>query len=1302
MQKLIGIDMDSSNNKANNNKTAKIRSVQIQLASPESIVRRSFGEVTKPETINYKSLKPERYGLFDEVIFGPVKDYECACGKYRKIKYRGKRCEKCGVDITESIVRRERMGHINLAAPVTHMWMIKELPLPSKISLVLGMTYKQVEEVVYFQNYIVIDPGFWKSDSKSGEYEKKEVLNLTDTKKSIVTRTKLRRLIKQILDKIAAEEPMGNKSNSYRQGEAYYKQLKDNNLPFSANEMFKYLEMHTGIRIGIGAEAIEELLKGIDLIKVEAELEELLTQKEYSDYTDPKTKRILRRLNVIRWFKNSNNKPEWMVLRTIPVIPPDLRPIIQLEGGRFTTSDINTFYRRIIIRNERLKKILELNSAPVIVNNEKRMLQDAVDALIDNNARKKPLLTKDKHALKSLTEDLKGKQGLFRQNLLGKRVDYSGRSVIVIGPTLKMYEVGLPVDMILKLFKPFIIRDLTKNRDEWGNEIKPIANSIKVAEKMILRQDDEIWPIVYKVIKQRPVLLNRAPTLHRLGIQAFEPKLVEGKAIQLHPLVTPAFNADFDGDQMAVHMPISDVAIAEARSILLAPWNILGPKDGKPVVTPTQDMVLGIYYLTTESKTQFGTGSLFASFDEAMLAYNTNKVHLHALIGISTNAFSKKAFPKDGILITTIGKLILNTVLPEDFTYVNRSLPQCIDEQDLLQPNQTLKAAIAARKLPSSFNKGVLTKLINVVYNTYDSMVIPEVLDKIKDLGFEFSTKSSITISAFDVPNFKNKYELFEAAEKEVGEQKEYCAKGLLTEDERYYRVISIWNKVKDKVAEQIKESMNSEENAQNSIMIMADSGARGNMSNFTQLSGMRGLMSKSYNYDQKSKSGTVYDVIESPIKHSFIEGLNVLEYFNSSYGARKGMTDTAMKTSKSGYMTRKLVDATQEVIVKEHDCQTRHGLDLEDILDTRYSVPIERLEERMLNRLANLDVFHPETKKLIVARDQLIDEAIASEIVAAGIDSVQVRSILFCEAKQGVCQKCFGNDLTTRKLIDIGTTIGVIAAQSIGEPGTQLTMRTFHSGGVAGESNVAQGFERLKQLFDMIAPKDWERAIIAEISGKISSIEISNLHKLITVENSLDKRVYKVSVNANLRVELNDEVKIGDKITEGSIDINELLRVSGIYAVRNYMIKEVQKVYRLQGIEIADKYVEVIVRQLTSRMQIQLPNDSKWLIHEVVDINSFREECTRLLLNNKIPPTAINIVYGLEQAPAKSNSFLSAASFQDTKKILTDAAVKGDIDYLQSLKENIIMGNLIPAGTGLKTQEEVIAEMEKNGKFKY
>lgn len=1302
MHQLIGFEAEDQSVKTHHNKAAKIRSVQIQLASPESIERRSFGEVTKPETINYKSLKPERHGLFDEVIFGPVKDYECACGKYRKIKYRGKRCEKCGVDITESIVRRERMGHIKLAAPVTHMWMIKELPLPSKISLVLGMTYKQVEEVVYFQNYIVIDPGFWKSDAKSGGYEKKEVLNLTDTKKSIVTRTKLRRLIKQVLNKIAQDDPLGNKSNSYRQGEAYYKQLKDNNLPFSASEMFKYLEIHTGIRIGIGAEAIEELLKGIDLAQVEAELEELLTQKEYSDHSDPKTKRILRRLNVIRWFKNSNNKPEWMVLRTIPVIPPDLRPIIQLEGGRFTTSDINTFYRNIIIRNERLKKIMELNSAPVIVNNEKRMLQDAVDALIDNNARKKPLLTKDKHALKSLTEDLKGKQGLFRQNLLGKRVDYSGRSVIVIGPTLKMYEVGLPIDMILKLFKPFIIRDLTKNRDEFGNEKKPIANSIKIAEKMILRQDDEIWPIVYKVIQQRPVLLNRAPTLHRLGIQAFEPKLVEGKAIQLHPLVTPAFNADFDGDQMAVHMPISDVAVAEARSILLAPWNILGPKDGKPVVTPTQDMVLGIYYLTTESKTQLGVGSLFGSYDEAILAYETNKVHLHALIGISTAAFAHKNLPPNRILITTIGKLILNTVLPETFTYVNRSLPQCISEEDLLPPGQSLNVAIGLRQLQTSFNKGMLTKLINVVYNTYGSLVIPEVLDKIKDLGFEYSTKSSTTISAFDVPNFKDKYQLFEAAERDVSEQKQYYLKGLLTEDERYYRVIGIWNKVKDQVSEQIKELMNSEENAQNSIMIMADSGARGNMSNFTQLSGMRGLMSKSYNYDQKSKSGTVYDVIESPIKHSFIEGLNVLEYFNSSYGARKGMTDTAMKTSKSGYMTRKLVDATQEVIVKEHDCQTRHGLDLEDIIDTRYSVPIERLEERLLNRLASVDVIDPNTKKVIVARDELIDETVAAKIVAAGIESVQVRSILFCEAKHGVCQKCFGNDLTTRKLIAIGTTIGVIAAQSIGEPGTQLTMRTFHSGGVAGESNVAQGFERLKQLFDMIAPKDWERAVISEISGTVSAIEISNLHKLVTVENQLDKRVYKVSVNANLRVQLHDQIKVGDKITEGSIDINELLRVCGIYAVRNYMIKEVQKVYRLQGIEIADKYIEVIVRQLTSRMQIQLPNDSKWLIHEIVDVNAFRQESTRLLLDGKIPPTAINIVYGLEQAPAKSNSFLSAASFQDTKKILTDAAVKGDIDYLQSLKENIIMGNLIPAGTGLKVQEDVIAEMEKHGKFKY
>lgn len=1294
-------------------KINKINAVQIGLASAEEIRSWSKGEVTKPETINYKSLKPEKNGLFDEAIFGPIKDYECACGKYKKVKYRGKKCERCGVDITESIVRREWMGHIDLACPVTHMWMIKELPLPSKISLILGMTYKEVEEVVYFQNYVVIDPGYlFNKDKKTSEqnkhdglnliFNKYEVLNLTDTKKSALVRSKLRRLLKRVLDKIIAEQPENKKSHEYQTGMSFYKQLKDSNLPFSINDMFDFLERYSGLKVGIGSEAIETLLKEIDVHKVEEQLENLLRQNEYSDYTDNKTKRVLRRLSVIRWLKNSNNKPEWMVLRTIPVIPPDLRPIIQLEGGRFTTSDINTFYRRIIIRNERLKRIIELNAAPVIIHNEKRMLQDAVDSLIDNSARKKPLVTKDKHALKSLTEDLKGKQGLFRQNLLGKRVDYSGRSVIVIGPQLKMYEVGLPIVMILKLFKPFIIRELIANRDKYGNEIKPIVNSIKAAEKLILYQDNKIWPIVHQVIKERPVLLNRAPTLHRLGIQAFEPKLVEGKAIQLHPLVTPAFNADFDGDQMAVHIPITDVAIAEARSILLAPWNILGPKDGKPVITPTQDMILGIYYLTCESKTALGTGTLFATFDEAFNACQMNKVHLHALIGISTNAFPKKNFSTPGILITTVGKLILNSALPEDFTYINQAPPSYLEAGDLLTNGQSLALGISNKKIIPAFNKGVLSKIINVIYDTYGPKVIPQVLDQIKDLGFEYSTKSSTTVSAFDVPSYDAKYELIKRAEQVVSEQKQYFLQGLLTEGERYRRLIGIWNKVKEEVFQGIKTMMTLEEYTDNSIKIMAESGARGNMSNFTQLSGMRGLMSKSYNYDQKSKLGIVYDVIESPIKHSFIEGLSVLEYFNSSYGARKGMTDTAMKTSKSGYMTRKLVDAAQEVIVKGEDCGTKHGLMVESIIDTRYETAIESLEQRLLNRLVNTNIYHPETGELIIGRNELISEAVIQKITDAKIQQVEVRSILFCQLEQGICQYCFGNDLTTRKLIAIGTTIGVIAAQSIGEPGTQLTMRTFHSGGVAGEANVAQGFERLKQLFDVIAPKEWERSVISEISGFVIEITTKGDFKLVTIMNDIDKRTYCVPINSVLRVELDRWVEIGDKITEGSIDINELLRISGINKARNYMIKEVQKVYKSQGIEIADKYIEIIIRQLTSKVQIQAPNDSKWLIHEIVDINLFRKECLNLLLSNKKPPTAINIVFGLDQVPAKSNSFLSSASFQDTKKILIDAAIKGDTDCLYSLKENVIMGNLIPAGTGLKEVQEVLKEAEKLGRFNY
>ncbi|UUD38149.1 DNA-directed RNA polymerase subunit beta' [Mycoplasmoides fastidiosum] len=1291
-----------------NQEDSRIHAIQIGLASAEMIRSWSRGEITKPETINYKSLKPERGGLFDEVIFGPTKDYECACGKYKKVRYRGKKCERCGVEITESIVRRERMGHINLACPVTHTWMIKELPLPSKISLVLGMTYKQIEEVVYFQNHIVLDPGHISFENEKNNFSLNEVLNLADFKQSMPTRAKIRRLIKQICTNILAANNNNEDHSDYMQGMLFYKNLQQSNLPFSVEQMFKFLYKHSGLRVGIGAEAIEELLRNINLIKVEKELEEQLLKDDYINYTDNKTKTLLRRLSVIRWLINSGNKPEWMVLRAIPVIPPDLRPIIQLEGGRFTTSDINTFYRRIIIRNQRLKRVLALNAASVIINNEKRMLQEAVDSLIDNNARKKPLVTKDKHPLKSLTEHLKGKQGLFRQNLLGKRVDYSARSVIVGGPELKMYEVGLPILIVLKLFKPFIIRELIRNVDENGNDIKPIVNSIRAAEKMILRQDQEIWPIVHRVIKERPVLLNRAPTLHRLGIQAFEPRLIEGKAIQLHPLVTPAFNADFDGDQMAVHMPISEEAIAEARSILLAPWHILGPKDGKPVITPTQDMILGIYYLTGESKEALGTGSFFATIDEAVAAYEMRRIHLHAIIAIPTAEMPNKSFPHQGILITTVGKLILNRVLPDGFVYLNQTLPNAIDSTDIVTTGGNIQKAIQTKQIQPAFNKNALSRLISAIYNQYPSKTIPVVLDHIKNLGFEYSTKSSTTVSAFDVPYYQEKYALFEKADEEVAKQKYYYSKGLLTNDERYRATIKIWNDVKDEVSKGIRQVMNSQTQKDNPIMVMAESGARGNVSNFTQLSGMRGLMNKSYNYNQKTKSAVTHDIIEVPIKHSFIEGLTVLEYFNSSYGARKGMTDVAMKTAETGYMTRKLVDATQEVIVREHDCGTRKGLILEDIIDTRLASPIEMLEERMLHRFSNNDVYDPKTKELIVARNQIIDETVAAKIVKAGYNTVEVRSILACQLKQGICQMCFGNDLTTREPIAIGTAIGVIAAQSVGEPGTQLTMRTFHSGGVSGEANIVQGFERLKQLFNMIAPKEWETAVISQLNGVVESIEnktwegskISQVY--ITIRNKIDYRVYIVNINASLRVKVGQEIKVGDKITEGSIDVKELLKIAGIDAVRNYMIKEVQKVYRLQGIEIADKYVEVIIRQLTSKVQIQSPNDSSWFIHEIVDVNLFREECTRLLLNGKNPPTAINIVFGLEQAPANTNSFLSAASFQDTKKILTDAAVKGQIDYLHSLKENVIMGNLIPAGTGLKTPQEVIKRAKELGKFDY
>jgi len=1267
-----------------NEKDSRIKGLRIALASPEKIKSWSYGEITKSETINYKSLKPEKNGLFNEVVFGPVRDYECSCGKYKKVKHRGKVCEKCEVEITESIVRRERMGHIELACPVVHIWMTKELPRPSKISLLLDISYKQVEQVVYFVNYIVLDEGVYANDENK-IFTKKEIVDLANEKKARMSRIKLRKVLGDIHKELKEN---GAPSIEIKKARIYRERLRDSNLPFSIDEIFKFITKYKKIRFGVGAEAIDILLKEIDLDWEYKNI--LINLKKYNVTTDVNAKKLLRRLEVIKWIKNSGNKPEWMVLKVISVTPPDTRPIIQLDGGRFTTSDINNLYRKIIIRNERLKKIINLNAPTIILNNEKRMLQESVDALFDNNSRKKPVVGKDKRALKSLSNFLKGKQGIFRQNLLGKRVDYSGRTVIVVGPELKMYEVGIPIAMIVKLFRPFIIHELIKKdpeqlTEEFSNQLAP---NIKAAEEMINTLDDKIWPIIKKVIKERPVILNRAPTLHRLGIQAFEPKMIEGKAIRLHPLVTTAFNADFDGDQMAVHVPLGREAIAEARSILLASWHILGPKDGKPIITPTQDMVLGNYYLSIESHEKGEQGIIFSSIDEAKIALMNKIVHEHTIVGISTKFFPEKNFGKNGILITTVGKLILNELMPASFPYINNNQISPVDE-DVVETGKDVRLAMKNREVKKPFTKKMLSEIVNILYKQFPIEIVPETMDKIKSLSFYYSTVSGITISFFDIPDYNKKYQYFDKVDQEVLQLKRQFKKGLLTDDERYKQVVDLWSNVKKDVTDDIKEIVQSKEYQDNSIVIMSESGARGNISNFTQLAGMRGLMSRSYNYDQKKKSRIVRDSIEVPIKHSFVEGLTISEFFNSSYGARKGMTDTAMKTAKSGYMTRKLVDATQDVIVKNYDCETKYGVILSDLINEKENSIIEVLAERILNRFCLGDIIDKDGN-IILKSGELITEAVVAQISAANIGAVEVRTPIHCNNMYGICQKCFGYDLSTNKLVDQGTAIGIIAAQSIGEPGTQLTMRTFHTGGVAGGASITQGFERLKQLFDCISPKPWETSIISEIKGVVIELpKDENSYNLI-IKNDLEEVKYPIGYDQNVVVKENTEIEIGQPLTDGLINLRELLKLAGVDAVRQYILKEVQKVYRLQGIEISDKYIEIIIKQLTNKLQIINPEDSDYFAGETVQFNEFKVVCQQLLENGKVPPIAVNQVFGLDDTSTKSNSFLSAASFQDTKKILTDSAVKGEIDHLYGIKENVILGNLIPAGNGLKTRIEI------------
>ena len=1170
-------------------------SMQIGLASPEKIREWSHGEVTKPETINYRTLKPERDGLFCEKIFGPTKDLECSCGKLKKINNKGKVCDRCGVEVTRSKVRRERMGHIELAAPVSHVWYFKGIP--SRMGLVLDMSPRALEEVIYFASYVVIDAG-----------------DTTLMNKQLLT------------------------EREYRE---------------------KRAEFGTRFHAAMGAEAVQELLNKVDL---EAEIAEL--KEELKTAQGQKRTRAIRRLDILDAFKESGNKPGWMVMDVIPVIPPDLRPMVQLEGGRFATSDLNDLYRRVINRNNRLKRLLELNAPRIIVQNEKRMLQEAVDALIDNGRRGRPVTGPGNRPLKSLSHMLKGKQGRFRQNLLGKRVDYSGRSVIVVGPNLKMYQCGLPKEMAIELFKPFVMKELVE---------REIAGNIKSAKRKIERLDDDIWGILEEVIREHPVLLNRAPTLHRLGIQAFEPTLVEGRAIRLHPLVCEAYNADFDGDQMAVHVPLSQEAQAEARLLMLAAQNILNPKDGKPVVTPSQDMVLGNYYLTMEQEGRVGEGMFFKDMDEAVLAYNNGYVHLHSRIAVPASSLAHKPFTdwqKERMMVTTVGKLLFNEIMPNEFPYLNEptmeNLEVATPDKYFLEPGANIKEEIAKREIVPPFKKKNLGQIIAEVFKRFHITETSMMLDRMKDLGYKFSTRAGLTVGIADISVADNKKEILSEAHKQVDNISKLFRRGLITDDERYERVIETWNKAKDDIQKALIRTLGS----RNPIFMMSDSGARGNISNFTQLAGMRGLMA--------APNGKI---MELPVTSNFREGLTVMEMFLSTHGARKGMTDTALKTADSGYLTRRLVDVAQDVIIRETDCGSDRGLTITAIKEG--NEVIETLEERMLGRYAQRSVKHPETGEVLVARNEIITEDIARKIIEAGIEEITIRSAFTCDTKHGVCKYCYGRNLATGSEVEVGEAVGTIAAQSIGEPGTQLTMRTFHTGGVAGD-DITQGLPRIQEIFEARNPKGV--ATISEVAGEVVSIEenAGSRTKEITIKGSTDTRSYTVPFTARLKVEEGQVIDRGAPLTEGSIDPKELLRVRDVLSVENYLLREVQKVYRMQGVEIGDKHVEVMVRQMLRKVRVMDPGSTEILPGTLLDIADFTERNRSAIMNGEVPATARPVLLGITKASLETNSFLSAASFQETTRVLTDASIRGKKDHLLGLKENVIIGKIIPAGTGM------------------
>ena len=1158
-------------------------SLKIGLASPEKIREWSKGEVKKPETINYRTLKPEKEGLFCEKIFGPTKDWECHCGKYKRIRYKGIVCDRCGVEVTKSKVRRERMGHIELAAPVSHIWYFKGIP--SRMGLILDMSPRALEKVLYFASYIVIDAG-------DTPLSKKQMLTEKEYRENI--------------------EKYGNR-----------------------------------FKAGMGAEAVKELLNELDLEAMAKEL-----RIELKESTGQKRLRTVRRLEVVEAFRKSGNLPEWMILDVVPVIPPDLRPMVQLDGGRFATSDLNDLYRRVINRNNRLKRLLDLGAPDIIVRNEKRMLQEAVDSLIDNGRRGRPVTGPGNRPLKSLSDMLKGKQGRFRQNLLGKRVDYSGRSVIVVGPELKLYQCGLPNEMALELFKPFVMKRLVNDG---------LAHNIKSAKRMIERAKPEVWDVLEEVISEHPVLLNRAPTLHRLGIQAFEPVLVQGRALKIHPLVCTAYNADFDGDQMAVHVPLSVEAQAEARFLMLSANNILAPKDGKPVVSPTQDMVMGIYYLTIHVAGEKGEGKIFSSMSEMTMAYNVGELHLHAMVKVRIEK-EINGVKKHKLIENTVGRFLMNECLPQDIGFVPRNTD---DDMFNLEVNPMDKDG---NLIP--IDKKILGKVVDRCFRKHGNTETAIVLDEIKRLGFHYSTKAAITISVKDMVIPEAKKELLSKADERVDKIEKMFRRGLISNEERYEQVIETWKTTTDLVTDALMANLD----RLNPVYLMATSGARGSVNQMRQLAGMRGLM-----------ADTSGRIIEIPIKANFREGLDVLEFFTSTHGARKGLADTALRTADSGYLTRRLVDVSQDVIIREDDCGAETGLMVVEIKDG--NEVIEKLEDRLDGRYAMADIIHPKTGEIMIGKNELISEVMSRKIVESGLKKVHIRTVLTCRSRYGICSKCYGVNLASGEPIHAGEAVGIIAAQSIGEPGTQLTMRTFHTGGVAGDY-ITQGLPRVEELFEARKPKGL--AIISEIAGTVKLVDQRKKKDIVVMGADGDSRTYTIPYGSRLKVADDEVIEAGDEITEGSINPHDILKIKGVGGVQSYLLQEVQRVYRLQGVDIADKHIEVIVRQMLRKIKIEESGDTDLLPGGLFDIFKYEEENNNVAAQGGEIADGSRTLLGITKASLATDSFLSAASFQETTRVLTEAAIKGKIDPLVGLKENVIIGKLIPAGTGLKRYMDI------------